>query len=443
MGILKMRRFAVILASCGFLAACSGDNWFGDTPAPPLPGKRISILEQSKTLQADAGNKTPIVLPPPEKVADWPQAGGYPPHVMHHLAAGANLRRVWDVSIGAGADKRRAFLTQPIVAAGTVYAMDAESMVSAFALKDGQRLWKIDVAPEDSGDGSYGGGLAFDEGKLFITSQYAEILTVNAGNGKILWRKTLPAPVRGAPTVRAGRILMVTVDNETLALSAEDGHELWHHNGISEMASMLGGTSPAVDGNTVVSPYSSGELFALRIENGTVQWSEVISTLKRTDQVATLTDIRGLPVIDRGRVFAAGNSDIFAAIDLRTGRRIWDREVGSIETPWVAGDFVYLVTNASELACFEAQTGQVRWVKPLDQWEDMEEKSGRLVWTGPVLVSDRLIVVSSAGKAVSFSPYTGAILGEEELPAGVTIAPIVADGTVLFVTKEGDLIAYR
>jgi outer membrane protein assembly factor BamB len=443
MGILKMRRLAVILASCGFLAACSGDNWFGDTPAAPLPGKRISILAQSKSLEADAGSKTPIVLPPPEVVADWPQAGGYPPHAMYHLSLGANLHRVWDADIGAGGNKRRAFLTQPIVAEGKVFAMDAESVASAFDLKDGHRLWKTDLAPEDTGEGSYGGGLAFDEGKLFITSQYAELLAVNAADGKILWRHSLQAPVRGAPTVRAGRILVVTVDNATLALSAEDGHELWHHNGISEMASMLGGTSPAVDGNTVITPYSSGELFSLRIENGTVQWSEVISSLKRTDQVATLTDIRGLPVIDRGRVFAAGNSDIFAAIDLRTGRRIWDKEVGSIQTPWVAGDFVYLVTNGPELACFEAQTGQVRWVKPLDRWEDMEEKTGRLVWSGPVLASDRLIVVSSAGNAVSFSPYTGEILGQEQLPGGVTIAPIVAAETLLFMTKDGELIAYR
>jgi outer membrane protein assembly factor BamB len=443
MGIFKMRRLAVILASCGFLAACSGDSWLGDTPPPPLPGKRISILSQSKALQADSGNKAPISLPPPEIVADWPQAGGYPPHAMHHLAVSANLHLIWQVSVGTGGDSRRAFLTQPIVAGGKVFAMDAESTVSAFDLKTGKRYWQADLAPEDSGAGSYGGGLAFEDGKLFITSQYAELLSVNAADGKILWRRNLPSPVRGAPTVRAGRVLLVTVDNETLALSAEDGHELWHHIGISEMASMLGGTSPAVDGNTVITPYSSGELFALRIENGTVQWSEVISNLKRTDQVATLTDIRGLPVVDRGRVFVAGNSDTFAAIELRTGRRIWDKEVGSIQTPWVAGDFVYLVTNAPELVCFEAQTGQVRWVKALDQWEDMEEKTGRLVWTGPVLASDRLIAVSSAGNAVSFSPYTGAILGQEQLPDGVTIAPIVAGETLLFVTKEGDLLAYR
>ncbi len=441
MGIHKMRRLAVILASCGFLVACS--DWLGDTPPPPLPGKRISILTQSKNLEADAGSKTPIALPAPENVGEWPQAGGYPPHAMHHLALGANLHRVWDADLGAGGNKRRAFLTQPIVAEGKVFAMDAESVASAYDLKDGHRLWKSDLAPEDTGDGSYGGGLAFDDGKLFITNQYAELLSINAANGKILWRRTLPSPVRGAPTVRAGRVLLVTVDNSTLCLSAEDGHELWHHNGISEMASMLGGTSPAVDGNTVVAPYSSGELFALRIENGTVQWSEVISSLKRTDQVATLTDIRGLPVVDRGRVFAAGNSDIFAAIDLRTGRRIWDKEVGSIQTPWVAGDFIYLVTNGPELACFETETGQVRWVKPLDRWEDPEAKSGRLVWTGPVLASDRLIVVSSAGNAVSFSPYTGEMLSQEQLPDGVTIPPVVAAQTLLFVTKEGELIAYR
>ncbi len=154
MGILTMRRLAVLLASCGLLAACSGDTWLGDTPTPPLPGKRISILAQSKALEADAGSKAPIVLPAPENVGEWPQAGGYPPHAMHHLALAANLHRVWEADVGTGASKRRAFLTQPIVAVGKVFAMDAESEASAYDLKDGHRLWKTDLAPEYTGDGS-------------------------------------------------------------------------------------------------------------------------------------------------------------------------------------------------------------------------------------------------------------------------------------------------
>lgn len=444
MGFLTMRRFAVLLASCGFLAACgSPDTWFGDDAPPPLPGKRISILAQSKGLEVEPGTGGKISLPAPLTQVEWPQAGGYPAHAMSNLTLAGNFHRVWDANVGAGATKRRAFLTQPIVTGGKVYAMDAESVVSAFDIKDGHRLWNQDLAPEDSGDGSYGGGLAFEDGKLYVTTGFAQLVVMDPATGKILWRHNLPAPVRGAPTVRGGRVLLITVDNSTLALSAEDGHELWHHNGISEMAAMLGGTSPAVEGNTVLVPYSSGELFALRIENGTVQWNEVISSLKRTDQVATLTDIRGLPVVDRGRVFAAGNSDIFAAIDLRSGRRIWDKEVGSIQTPWVAGDYVFLLTNGPSVACFEVETGAVRWVKPLDQWSDMEAKKDRLVWSGPVLAADRLVVASSAGQALFLSPYTGEIQGHEDLPHGVTIPPVVAEGTLLFVTTEGELVAYR
>ena len=300
-----------------------------------------------------------------------------------------------------------------------------------------------DLAPEDAGEGSYGGGLAFDEGKLYATTGFAQLVAMDAATGKELWRRTLPAPVRGAPTVRAGRILLITVDNSTLALWAEDGREIWHHNGISEMATMLGGTSPAVDGNTVLSAYSLGELFALRIENGTVQWSEVLSSLKRTDQVATLTDIRGLPVIDRGRVIAAGNSDVFAAIDLRSGRRIWDKEISSIQTPWVAGDYVFLITNDSGLGLFRGQDGSspVGPVVAALGRHGREDRSSGVDRAG--FGVDRLIVVSSGGEALSISPYSGEIEGGETLPAGVTIAPIVAADTLLFVTKEGELIAYR
>jgi outer membrane protein assembly factor BamB len=437
-----MRRLVIIGFACATLAAC-GDTWLGENAPPPLPGKRISVLAHAKSLEPDVGGTLPITLPQPEQVADWPEVGGYPPHAMHHLAVGNDLKKAWSSSIGSGGNKRRALLTEPVVSGGTVYAMDAESVVSAYQLKDGHRLWDIDLSPDDVGDGSYGGGLAYDEGKLFVTTGFNELVTLNPADGHVLWRQTLPAPVRGAPTARAGRVIVITVDNETLALSAEDGHQLWHHNGLTEVASLLGGSSPAIDGNTVLVPYTSGELFALRIENGSVQWSDVISSIKRTDQVAELTDIHGLPVIDRGRVYAAGNSDIFAAIDLRTGRRYWDREVGSMQTPWVAGDFVYLLDNAPELVCFEAGGGRVRWVTPLDEWENPGDKKGRIAWTGPVLASDRLIVASSLGIALSISPYTGKILSKLELPDSVSIPPVIADDTLLFVTDDGDLVAYR
>ena len=436
------RRVALLLAVCMTLAGCGEGDWFGSPPAAPLKGTRISILPEDTKLVPDPAAQK-VILPAPEVVPDWPEAGGFPPHAMFHLAIGNNLRKVWTADVGSGADKRRAFLTQPIAAQGRVFAMDAESVVSAFDLRTGDRLWRTDLAVKDADNGSYGGGLAFDRGSLFVTTSFGQIVSLDPRNGKARWKKPLPAPVRGAPTARAGRLLVVTVTNATYAFAEEDGHALWSHSGIEEETLLMGGTSPAVSGDTVVVPYSSGEIFALRIENGAELWSDTLSVIKRTNEVATLTDIRGLPVIDKGRVYAASNSDVIAAIDLATGRRLWDHDVGSIETPWVAGDYLYLITNTPVVACLRADTGQVVWTHALQQWDDPEDKTSRIVWTGPVLASDRLIVVSSSGQALSLSPYTGRTLGGIDLPDGVTIAPIVADRTLIFVTDAGEMVAYR
>jgi len=299
------------------------------------------------------------------------------------------------------------------------------------------------VLPEDESGDYLAGGLSYDDGKIFVSTGFAQVVALNAKTGEVLWRQNVSGPMRGAPTVFGGRVLVQTVDNQTHALSADDGKTLWTHSGISEGASLLGGSSPAVDNGVVVVAYSSGEVYALRLDTGVVLWADSLASMRRTDQVSTLTDIRGRPVIDRGRVYAVSNSDMLAAIDLRSGRRLWDRDIGSIQSPWIAGDYLYVISNSPELVALEAKTGRVRWVTPLQRFEDEDDKSGRLVWTGPVLAGDRLIIGSSEGWALSVSPYTGQVLGKERMPDGVTIAPVVADKTLYFLTEDADLVAYR
>lgn len=437
-----MRRILLAAGACLVLAAC--DSWLGETSDPPLPGKRIAILEQDRILQPDvAMAQRELRLPAPEANRDWPQAGGYSPHAMHHLALDGGVRRVWSASIGAGSGDRVRLLGQPVVADGKVFAMDAEAEVSAFDAASGDRLWSVDLTPEDDEDGGSGGGLAFDDGRLFASTGFGEVLGLDPKSGTVTWRRKVSAPVRSAPTARGGRVVAISVDSQTHALAADDGRVLWTHSGIPEVATLLGGSSPAIDGNVVVIPYSSGEIFALRLENGATQWTESLAGARRSDAVSTLADIRGLPVIDRGRVFAAGNSDVTVAIDLRSGRRLWDRPIGSIQTPWVAGDFLFTVSNANELAALEARTGRIKWVTPLQRWEDEDEKRRALTWSGPLLAGDRLIVVSSHGWALSLSPYTGEVIGKEKMPDAVRIAPVVADGTLYFITDDGQLVAYR
>lgn len=435
-----MRRLALVVVASMGLAACS--SWLGGNSAPPLPGKRISVLSRDKALAPEA-KAAEIKLPPPEANDEWPQAGGYANHAMHHMEVGDRLERQWRTGIGAGAGKRARLLAQPVVADGMVFTMDAEAEVRAVSAKTGNTVWTRDLTPDDEDSTFASGGVAYEDGLLFVSTGFAQVVALDAKTGKVAWRQTLSGPMRGAPTVRGGRVFVVTVDNQTHCLAAEDGAVLWTHQGISEGASLLAGTSPAVDGNVIVVPYSSGELFALRVDNGTVLWQDQLTTVRRTDNVATLSDIRGRPIIDRGRVYAIGHADMVVAIDLRSGRRLWEREIGGIQSPWVAGDYLYLVTNNNEALALEAKTGKILWVTQLRVWEDEEDKEGRIVWAGPVLASDRLILGSSDGYLVSLSPYTGEVLGKVSVSDGITIQPAVADNTMYFITNDADLVAYR
>ncbi len=435
-----MRRLALVVVASMGVAACS--SWLGGNSAPPLPGKRISVLSREKALEPEAKNLE-IKLPPPEANEDWPQAGGYANHAMHHMEVGDRLEKQWSTGIGAGAGKRARLLAQPVVAEGMVFTMDAEAEVRAVDAKTGRSKWKADLTPNDEDSTFSSGGVAYEDGVVFASTGFAQVVALDAKTGKVVWRQTLSGPMRGAPTVRGGRVFVVTVDNQTHCLAAEDGAVLWTHQGISEGASLLAGTSPAVDGNVVVVPYSSGELFALRVDNGSVLWQDQLTTVRRTDSVSTLSDIRGRPIIDRGRVYAIGHADMLVAIELRSGRRLWEREIGGIQSPWVAGDYLYLITNNNEAVALESKTGRIIWVTQLQMWEDEEEKEGRIVWAGPVLASDRLILGNSDGYLVSLSPYTGDVLGKLSISDGVTIQPAVADGTMYFITNDADLVAYR
>lgn len=443
MGMCVMsRRMAGILIAVMSLAAC--DTWLGENKAPPLPGKRISILAREKQAEPEiSGPLAKIILPPPEPNDDWPQAGGYSNHAMHHTVVSDSLVRRWSSSAGYGSNKRRKLLAQPVVAEGRIFTVDAASEVFSFDAGTGKKLWSTDINPKGKSDVYTSGGLAYEDGVIFVATGFAQVVAVDARNGKIIWRQSVSGPLRGAPTVRGGRVFAVTVDNQTHALSAEDGGLLWTHSGISEVTGLLAGNSPAVDGNTVVVPYTSGELFALKVDTGGVIWQDSLLTVRRTENVGALMDIRGRPVIDRDRVYAIGNGDLLVCVDLRNGRRIWEKEIGGVQSPWIAGDYLFVVTNNNEVIALEAKTGRIVWVTQMQSWEKPKDKQGRIMWSGPVLASDRLILGSSDGKLVSLSPYTGDMLGWDEAPDGVSIAPIIANGTMYFLTDEADLVAYR
>jgi outer membrane protein assembly factor BamB len=279
---------------------------------------------------------------------------------------------------------------------------------------------------------------------LYAVNGLGDLVALDAAAGSKRWSTTLGAPTRSAPTIAEGRVFVTTIEDRLLALAASDGHSLWSHRGGSAPTSVLGQPAPAFARGLVVAGFGSGEISALRADTGRVAWTDGLGASRGQSSIAELMSIRGAPVISEGRVFAISMGGLAAAIDLSAGRRLWERPVAGEDTPAVAGDWVFVVSADQEMAAINATDGRVAWITPLPRWDDPEKKKDPLTWYGPLLVSDRLVVTGTSQEALAVSPYTGEILGRQGLSSAASpIAPIVANGTVLVVTDDGRLAAFR
>ncbi|SDB74194.1 outer membrane protein assembly factor BamB family protein [Belnapia rosea] len=439
-------RRLTLLGGVGLLAGCESigdtfDSLFGERKVP-LRGERRPVLTVERPLGVEEGNQSPVTLPPPVLNADWPQAGGTIGHAPGHPALGLRLGEAWRVDIGTGAAYRRRLLAPPIVADGVVYAADAIGTVTAVTALDGRRRWSFDSRPEKDRDGALGAGLAFAGGSLYLATGLAEAMALDPADGKPRWRVELPAPARGALTVADGRVYVSTTENHLLALSVEDGRTLWTYRGQATVTMALGLPAPAVEGDVVVAGFGSGELAAIRASDGRALWSETL-TSANGGGIADIAAITALPVIDRGRVFASSLGGITIALDLRSGRRLWERDVAAAETPWVAGDWCFLLTTNAELACLGRDDGRVRWMAALDRYKDEKRRRGPIQWAAPVLAGGRILVAGSNAQLVEIDPANGDIAGRVRLPDGVLLPPAIAGGVMYVLTEDARLAAIQ
>lgn len=441
---LRPVRLVLALVLAGAVAGCAMPGFLkGSKPKQQVTGQRVSVLSFEQRLEPDERlGALEVKLPAPQRNADWTQSGGGATHSPGNLDVPQSLRQIWKVEVGPGGSSASRVTSGPIVVAGKVIVMDTDVRLSAFDAKTGRGLWRTKLAiSAERPEVGFGGGAAYADGKLYVATGFGDVFAVKPEDGSILWRAKLGQSFRSPPTVDSGRVYINSVENTFFVLDAADGHSLWSYSAITEGAHILTSTAPAASGDVVIAPFTSGELVAFIAQNGRQLWTDSLTRTGRFSSITTLNDIAGDPVIDGGWVFAVSHSGRMVAIDLRSGQRVWSQEISSVQMPWVAGDFVYVVTTNGEVVCVYRRDGGIKWLTPLKAFSDSGNKKP-IVWYGPILMGDRLFLVSSKHRAMVLSATTGKPLQEWRIEDQVFSRPVVADGIIYILTNKGKLLAY-
>ncbi len=426
------------------IAALSGCSLFEEDEVR-LPGERIPVRAAEAEKVLPAGDASQISgLSAPVANADWTQINGSSAHVLGHLQAGASPAIVWRRDIGDGGGDG-AITSPPIVAAGRLYALDANAQVTALSASGGGVEWQRDLSPEaESGVDGFGGGLAFEDGRLFVTTGFGFVIALDAASGEEIWRQKMSAPLRAAPAVQGGVVVAIARDNTALAFSAADGAVIWRANGATSGAGILGGASPAISpGGVAILPFGSGELVAVRANSGQRMWSDVLSGGRRGLARSSISDITSDPVIQGVAVIAGNQSGRLVAIDGRNGRRGWEREFGSQSPVWMDGQTLYVVSDDAQLRRLSSQDGATIWATQLAEYRDPEDREDAIRYGGPVLAGGRILLTSSEGLLLSFDPLTGQQVHSVAVSGATGLGPVVANGTIYIMTTGGEVVALR
>ena len=440
-------RAGLALAAAALLGGC---GLFGggkdDAAGTPVLGKRVPILAAEAGIETDpALTDAAVVLPPSYQNDSWTQPGGNAAKSMGHLSLGTALGQAWSVSIGQGSSNRARLAAAPVAANNRVFTIDTQATIRAFDLSTGRQVWETSFPSELPGSDQslFGGGVSVEGDRIYAVNGVGDVGAFEAATGKPVWRVRPGGPMRGAPTIGGGNLYVVSQDNQIFALAMADGATQWTQAATLETAGVFGAAAPAIGQGTVVAGFSSGELNAYRYENGRPVWQDALSRTSISTAVAALSDIDADPVIAAGTVYAVGQGGRMVAMDIVSGQRAWEINLAGTATPWVAGDWLFVVTDDAKLVCLSRATGKARWITSLQRWRNAKKRKGLTTWVGPVLAGNRLILANNEGQLVNVDPLTGTVQTSTETKTAIDLPPIVVNGTLLVLDHDGRLTAWR
>lgn len=429
---------SVAVLSLTVLAACQEAEVI-------LVGPREDIRPAADSEAVETRGAKPISLPAQQANVSWPQSPGTAAFRTTHAKLRATPQRVWSNSIGKGDSRKQRITAEPVVAGGLIYTLDSGANVTATSAQ-GATVWSVNLIPAQDGDAdATGGGLAYADGVLYVSSGFGRLTALDARTGVTRWQKRLNATGSGAPLVNGGLLYLVAGDETGWAVDVKDGRIAWQIQATPSVGNVLGAPAPVIAQEFAVFAFGSGDVSATFRRGGIRRWNASVAGGRRGRAAAQIVDVTGGPMVVGDTIYIGNHSGRTVAFDADSGERKWTADEGAIDTVWPAGNSIFQVSDRSQLIRLDAATGQVVWAQDLPGFvKDKPNRRGPIVaHYGPILAGGRIVIASNDGYLRFFNPVDGALVNRVEVPGGATTAPVVAGQTLYVVSTKGDLHAFR
>lgn len=188
-----------------------------------------------------------------------------------------------------------------------------------------------------------------------------------------------------------------TVEGMLIAIRKVDGQKAWSYNAGGRIIS-----KPALAGNKVLFSSTNGYLYCIST-NGEFLW-----------KYASSKAIVSSPAVKNDRVYTGFSDGSFRCFDLKSGKMIWDFpniKDGFVQaTPTFGKEQLYFGAWNSRLYSLDIAKGNLKW-----EWSNNKPFAYAPASLPPVLVGDRLFILTPDNLITCFDALSGKIIWQDKI----------------------------
>ncbi len=358
-----------------------------------------------------------------------------PPNELTEYTPEVNAELVWDASVGVGTDGKTLKLV-PAIGSGRIFAADRDGLVQARDLATGSLAWEVEVQDQHENALHFSGGPGVGTSAVVLGTNDAEVVALSIDNGAQLWKTNVYSEVMAVPVIVSGIVLLRTTDGAVLALNEKTGQKVWSYEHTVPALTVRGIGTPLVIEDTIIEGHDNGKLTALQLSDGKYVWESSVTIPKGRSEVERLVDIDVDPIESRGVIYIASYNGGIAAVSILDGDVLWRNEALSSYTGLAQDDqHLYMSNTDGHVLQLDIRTGSSLW--------EQKDLHGRRL-TAPAIYPGYVVVGDIEGYVHWLSTTDGHQLARVKVADdAIEAKPIIVGDTVYVYAKDGALAALK
>ena len=337
------------------------------------------------------------------------------------------LKSRWSRGVGDGQGDGL-YKINPVLVDDSIFVASAEGKLTSVDPETGRVRWKSNL------DLALSGGVGHHRDSLFVGASEGLIMRLSADSGEEIWRTAVSGEVLSAPQGDGRYVVAQTYDGKLMGFDYETGETRWTYTSDVPVLTLRGTGTPMILGDNAIAGFADGKVVAVNLRSGNVAWEARVAIPQGRSEIERIVDVDGTMALQGSELYAASYQGRLAAIDTRSGRRLWQRNVSSVSGVAVGFGNVYVADDDGTVSAFLRNGQGVRW-----QNIDL----GFRELSRPTPVNSYVATVDFEGYLHLLSQVDGEIVGRTKVDSSGARADMIARGNRLFVyTNDGTLKAY-